>query len=58
MKYKVGFDDSGLIKSAKIYIYINGGYSHDLSLAVRFELFVLVRPLISKGFNLKNYIYN
>lgn len=34
LKYKVGFDDSGLIKGAQVYIYNNAGYSYDLSPAV------------------------
>ncbi|XP_033323472.2 xanthine dehydrogenase rosy isoform X2 [Megalopta genalis] len=33
-KYKVGFDDNGLIKALQVYIYNNAGYSRDLSLAV------------------------
>ncbi|EZA48988.1 Xanthine dehydrogenase [Ooceraea biroi] len=33
-KYKVGFNDDGLIEAVKIYIYNNAGYSHDLSASV------------------------
>ncbi|XP_076238841.1 xanthine dehydrogenase rosy isoform X2 [Calliopsis andreniformis] len=33
-KYKVGFDDSGLIKAIEMYIYNNAGCSYDLSAAV------------------------
>ncbi|XP_050457292.1 xanthine dehydrogenase isoform X1 [Cataglyphis hispanica] len=33
-KYKVGFNNDGLIKVAKVHIYNNAGYSHDLSIAV------------------------
>ncbi|XP_076621123.1 xanthine dehydrogenase rosy isoform X1 [Colletes latitarsis] len=33
-KYKVGFDDNGLIKVLEIFIYNNAGCSRDLSLAV------------------------
>lgn len=33
-KYKVGFNSDGLIKVAKVNIYNNAGYSHDLSVAV------------------------
>lgn len=33
-KYKVGFNNAGLIKVAKVHIYNNAGYSHDLSIAV------------------------
>ncbi|XP_039304979.1 xanthine dehydrogenase isoform X2 [Solenopsis invicta] len=33
-KYKVGFDNDGRIKVAKVYIYNNGGISHDLSVSV------------------------
>jgi len=33
-KYKVGCNNDGLIKVAKVHIYNNGGYSHDLSISV------------------------
>ncbi|XP_029159752.1 xanthine dehydrogenase-like [Nylanderia fulva] len=33
-KYKVGFNNDGLIKVAKIHIYNNAGYSFDLSISV------------------------
>lgn len=33
-KYKVGFDDSGLIKGARVHIYNNAGHTFDLSPAV------------------------
>lgn len=33
-KYKVGFNNAGLITVAKIYMYNNAGYSHDLSVSV------------------------
>ncbi|KAG5346531.1 XDH dehydrogenase, partial [Acromyrmex charruanus] len=33
-KYKVGFNNNGLMKVAKAHIYNNGGYSHDLSISV------------------------
>lgn len=33
-KYKVGFDNDGLIKVARVDIYNNAGYSHDLSVSV------------------------
>lgn len=33
-KYKVGFDDSGLIKVLQVFIYNNAGCSRDLSFAV------------------------
>lgn len=33
-KYKVGFNNDGLIKVAKVNMYNNAGYSHDLSVAV------------------------
>jgi len=34
LKYKVGFNNDGLIKVAKVHIYNNAGYSHDLSISV------------------------
>lgn len=33
-KYKVGFDNSGMINAIEIYIYNNAGCSYDLSTAV------------------------
>ncbi|KAL6258955.1 hypothetical protein P5V15_008880 [Pogonomyrmex californicus] len=33
-KYKVGFNNDGLIKVAKVHMYSNAGYSHDLSISV------------------------
>lgn len=33
-RYKVGFNNDGLIKVAAVHIYNNAGYSHDLSVAV------------------------
>ncbi|CAL7940094.1 unnamed protein product [Xylocopa violacea] len=33
-KYKIGFDDTGAIMGARVYIYNNAGYSQDLSFAV------------------------
>lgn len=33
-KYKVGFNNDGIIKVAKVYMYCNAGYSHDLSVSV------------------------
>ncbi|CAL1688978.1 unnamed protein product [Lasius platythorax] len=33
-KYKVGFNNAGLIKVAKVHIYNNAGNSHDLSVSV------------------------
>ncbi|XP_018406133.1 PREDICTED: xanthine dehydrogenase [Cyphomyrmex costatus] len=33
-KYKVGCNTDGLIKVAKVHIYNNAGYSHDLSISV------------------------
>ncbi|GAB1868637.1 xanthine dehydrogenase [Camponotus japonicus] len=33
-KYKVGFNDAGLIKVMKLHIYNNAGYSYDLSIPV------------------------
>ncbi len=33
-KFKVGFDDSGLLRAAKIHLWSNGGWSQDLSQAV------------------------
>lgn len=33
-KYKVGFNDAGLIKVVRLYIYNNAGYSYDLSIPV------------------------
>lgn len=34
LKYKVGFNNDGLIKVVAVHIYNNAGYSHDLSIAV------------------------
>ncbi|CAK9809030.1 Xanthine dehydrogenase [Anthophora quadrimaculata] len=34
LRYKVGFDDNGAIKAARVYIYNNAGYSTDLSFPV------------------------
>ncbi|XP_014226482.1 xanthine dehydrogenase [Trichogramma pretiosum] len=33
-KYKVGFNNDGLIKACEIHIYNNAGYSYDLSMSV------------------------
>ncbi|XP_067213749.1 xanthine dehydrogenase isoform X2 [Linepithema humile] len=33
-KYEVGFNKDGVIKVAKIFVYNNAGYSHDLSVSV------------------------
>ncbi|XP_032670200.1 xanthine dehydrogenase isoform X2 [Odontomachus brunneus] len=33
-RYKVGFNNNGLIKVVAVHIYSNAGYSHDLSIAV------------------------
>ncbi|KAL0116975.1 hypothetical protein PUN28_010089 [Cardiocondyla obscurior] len=33
-KYKVGFDNNGLIKVARVHIYNNAGYSRDLSTSI------------------------
>lgn len=51
LKYKVGFNNAGLIKVAKVHIYNNAGYSHDLSIAVSnniigFEEFVFIKNFI------------
>lgn len=39
LKYKVGFDNTGMIKGVDAYIYNNAGYSQDLSSPVYYFLF-------------------
>lgn len=38
-RYEVGFNKDGIIKVAKIFVYNNAGYSHDLSVSVSIKRF-------------------
>lgn len=52
-KYKVGFNNAGLIKVAKVHIYNNAGNSHDLSVSVSNNI-MDSRDLVF----IKNFIYH
>ena len=50
-KYKVGFNNDGLLKAMEVHIYNNGGYSLDLSGAVCEEkLLILFYQLVIPKF--------
>lgn len=53
-KYKVGFDNNGLIKAAKVHMYNNAGYSSDLSHAVSNNKVVDLKELVF----INNFIYH
>lgn len=55
-KYKVGFNDAGLIKVVKLHIYNNGGCSYDLSAPVNNNTINLRKLLFIQNFTYNAYV--